>query len=328
MSGYLLQGQWHHGWVDTRATGGEFVRADAGFRGQVSADGASGFAAEPGRYHLYVSLACPWAHRTLIARSLKGLDGVVSVSIVEPVIGDDGWAFGSGPGCIPDTVNGFALLREVYLAADPRYSGRVTVPVLWDKQRRTIVSNESSEILRMFDSAFDAFTPVRTDLYPQPLRARIDEVNAFVYGKVNNGVYRCGFAGSQAAYERAFAELFAALDALDARLARSRFLVGDAAPTEADWRLFTTLVRFDAVYHGHFKCNLKRIADYPRLSRLLHELINVPGIARTVDIDHIKRHYYQSHRHLNPSGIVPVGPLLDFLPAPHGQEVPAAPQAS
>ncbi|MCA0241307.1 MAG: glutathione S-transferase family protein [Proteobacteria bacterium] len=327
MSGYLLDGQWRSGWYDTRASGGEFVRTQAGFRHQVSADGSSGFAAEPGRYHLYVSLACPWAHRTLIARSLKGLQDVVSLSIVDPVMGDDGWAFGDGPGCIPDTVNGFAFLREVYLAADPGYSGRVTVPVLWDKQRRTIVNNESAEILRMFDSAFDAFTPRRAGLYPPALRERIDEVNAFVYERVNNGVYRCGFAGSQAAYEQAFDRLFAALDELEARLARSRYLVGDAAPTEADWRLFTTLVRFDAVYHGHFKCNLRRLADYPALSRLLRELIGVPGIAQTVDMDHIKRHYYQSHRHLNPSGIVPKGPLLDFLgERHHGQEVSAASQ--
>ena len=323
MSGYLRDGQWQTGWYDTRASGGEFVRSEAGFRHQVSADGASGFRAEPGRYHLYVSLACPWAHRTLIARSLAGLDDVISLSIVEPVMDDDGWAFGDGPGCIPDTANGFAFLRDVYLAADPHYSGRVTVPVLWDKQHRTIVNNESAEILRMFDSAFDAFTPRRAGLYPEPLRARIDAIDAFVYERVNNGVNRCGFAGSQAAYERAYDRLFAALDELDALLTRSRWLVGNDAPTEADWRLFTTLVRFDAVYHGHFKCNLRRIADYPALSRLLRELVNVPGIAATVNIDHIKRHYYQSHRHLNPSGIVPKGPRLDFLPDRHGEEVPA-----
>ncbi|MBL8287131.1 MAG: glutathione S-transferase family protein [Rubrivivax sp.] len=317
MSGYLRQGQWHTGWYDTHASGGEFVRTEAAFRHHVSADGSSGFRAEPGRYHLYASLACPWAHRTLIARRLKRLEDVVSLSVVEPVMGDDGWAFGNGPGCIPDTANGFAFLREVYVAADAHYSGRVTVPVLWDKQRRTIVSNESSEILRMFDSAFDAFTPVRIGLYPPQLRAPIDAVNSLVYGRVNNGVYRCGFAGSQAAYERAFDRLFAALDELEARLARNRFLVEQRAdaPTEADWRLFTTLVRFDAVYHGHFKCNRQRIADYPALTRLLRELAAVPGVAATVNIDHIKRHYYQSHRHLNPSGIVPKGPALDFLPA-------------
>lgn len=317
MTGYLRQGQWHNGWYDTRATGGEFVRSEAGFRHQVTADGAGGFRAEPGRYHLYVSLACPWAHRTLIARKLKALEDVVSLSIVEPVMGDDGWAFGVGPGCIPDTVNGLPLLRDVYLAAEPNYSGRVTVPVLWDKERRTIVNNESAEILRMLDSAFDAFTPVRIGLYPPELRTAIDAINAFVYERVNNGVYRCGFAGSQAAYERAFDRLFAALDELDARLARSRFLVAERAdaPTEADWRLFTTLVRFDAVYHGHFKCNLKRIADYPSLTRLLRELARVPGVASTVNLDHIKRHYYLSHRHLNPSGIVPKGPALEFLPA-------------
>ena len=326
MSGYLLQGQWQHGWYDTRATGGEFVRASAGFRDHVSADGSSGFPAEPGRYHLYVSLACPWAHRTLIAHSLKGLHDVVSLSIVDPVMGDDGWVFGKGPGCIPDTVNGFRFLRELYVAADPQYSGRVTVPVLWDKQRRTIVSNESAEILRMFDSAFDAFTPARIGLYPPTLRADIDAINRFVYERINNGVYRCGFAGSQATYERAFDRLFAALDEIEARLAHSRFLVGEV-PSEADWRLFTTLVRFDAVYHGHFKCNLRRIADYPALTRLLRELIAVPGVAQTINMEHIKRHYYQSHRHLNPSGIVPKGPLLDFLPDDHhDQEVSAASQ--
>lgn len=324
MSGYLQNGQWQHGWYDTRSTSGDFVRSEAGFRHQVTADGSSGFAAEPGRYHLYVSLACPWAHRTLIARSLKGLQQVVGLSIVDPIMGDDGWVFSNKPGCIPDTVNGFAYVRELYVAADPRYSGRVTVPLLWDKQRRTIVNNESSEIMRMFDSAFDAFTPARIGLYPEPLRGQIDAINAFVYERINNGVYRCGFAGSQAAYDRAFDRLFAALDELEARLARSRYLVGDA-PTEADWRLFTTLLRFDAVYHGHFKCNLRRIADYPQLSRLLRELIRVPGVMPTVNMDHIKRHYYQSHRHLNPSGIVPKGPLLDFLPDDHhGQEVSPA----
>jgi putative glutathione S-transferase len=317
MSGYLSNGEWHSGWYNTRSTRGEFVRASSVFRNWVSADGSSGFPAQPGRYHLYVSLACPWAHRTLIFRALKRLEDVVSLSIVDPVMGEDGWAFGEGPGCIPDTVNGFRFLREVYTAADPRYSGRVTVPVLWDKQGRTIVSNESSEIIRMFNSAFDAFTPVREDYTAQPLRARIDEVNAMVYERVNNGVYRCGFAGSQAAYDTAFDRLFGALDELEARLAHSRYLVGDTL-TEADWRLFTTLVRFDAVYYVHFKCNLRRIADYPNLSRLLRELYAVPGVVQTVNMDHIKRHYYLSHRHLNPSGIVPKGPVLDFtgLPSP------------
>lgn len=312
MSGYLLKGEWHAGWYDTAATDGEFRRSESQFRHRITAEGSGGFKAEPGRYHLYVSLACPWAHRTLIFRELKQLEHAISVSIVDPVMHDEGWEFSNGPGCVPDTVNGFRLLREVYLAADPKYSGRVTVPVLWDKQTATIVNNESAEIIRMFNSAFDAYTAVRADLYPEPLRAWIDEINQFVFRDVNNGVYRCGFAGSQPAYDRAFDALFAALDDLEGRLARGRYLLGDAL-TEADWRLFTTLVRFDAVYYVHFKCNLRRIADYPNLSRYLRELYHIPGIAETVNFDHIKRHYYLSHRHLNPSGIVPKGPKLTFL---------------
>jgi putative glutathione S-transferase len=312
MSGYLHNGVWNPGWYDTNATGGEFVRTTASFRRWVTADGSDGFKAEPGRYHLYVSLACPWAHRTLIFRKLKHLEEVVSLSIVDPVMSEDGWEFSDGRGCIPDTVNGFRYLREVYTAADPQYSGRVTVPVLWDRETRTIVNNESAEIIRMLNSAFAAFTPIETDYYPEPLRASIDAVNARVYAHVNNGVYRCGFASSQAAYERAFDALFSTLGELETQLSASRYLVGDAL-TEADWRLFTTLVRFDAVYYGHFKCNLHRIAEYPNLSRILRELYRVPGVAETVDMDHIKRHYYLSHRHLNPSGIVPKGPMLEFL---------------
>jgi putative glutathione S-transferase len=312
MSGYLLNGQWHEGWYDTVKTSGEFVRHESVFRRWVTADGSSGFPAERGRYHLYASLACPWAHRTLIMRKLKKLDDVISVSIVDPVMAERGWAFSDAPGAIPDTVNNFQYLHQVYTAAAPDYSGRVTVPVLWDKQGRTIVSNESADIIRMFNSAFAAFTPVATDYYPDRLRDRIDEVNQFVYDRVNNGVYRAGFAGSQKAYERAFDTLFAALDQLDDKLAQSRYVTGDTL-TEADWRLFTTLVRFDAVYYVHFKCNLRRIAEYPNLSRLLRELYRVPGVAETVNMDHIKRHYYLSHRHLNPSGIVPKGPVLDFL---------------
>jgi putative glutathione S-transferase len=312
MSGYLLNGEWHTGWYDTRKTQGEFVRTTAAFRNRITADGASSYPAEPGRYHLYVSLACPWAHRTLIFRALKRLEEVVSVSIVDPVMAEDGWEFGDGPGDIPDFVNGFRYLREVYTAADPAFSGRVTVPVLWDKQTRTIVNNESAEIIRMLNSAFDAFTPARTDYYPAALRERIDEINAMVYERVNNGVYRCGFAGSQKAYEAAFDRLFSALDELEARLAASRYLVGDTL-TEADWRLFTTLARFDAVYYVHFKCNHRRIAEYPHLSRYLRELYRVPGVAATVNVDHIKRHYYMSHPHLNPSRIVPKGPVLEFM---------------
>jgi putative glutathione S-transferase len=312
MSGYLLNGEWHTGWYDTRKTQGEFVRTTAAFRNRISAERSSAYPAEPGRYHLYVSLACPWAHRTLIFRALKRLEDAISVSIVDPVMGEDGWEFGDGPGDIPDFVNGFRYLREIYTAADPAYSGRVTVPVLWDKQTRTIVSNESAEIIRMLNSEFNAFTPVQTDYYPAALRGQIDEINAVVYERVNNGVYRCGFAGSQKAYEAAFERLFSALDELEVRLSTSRCLVGEAL-TEADWRLFTTLARFDAVYYVHFKCNQRRIAEYPHLSRYLRELYRVPGVAPTVNMDHIKRHYYISHPHLNPSRIVPKGPVLEFM---------------
>lgn len=307
MSGHLENGIWKRDEFATRSATGEFVRRDPRFRRWVTADGAGGFKAEPGRYHLYVSLACPWAHRTVIFRSLKGLDDVVSLSVVDPVIRDDGWEFSDAPGCVPDSVNGFRYLRDAYLAAEPRYSGRVSVPVLWDRKERSIVSNESSDIIRMFNSAFNEFAGTATDFYPAPLRPAIDEINARIYTAVNNGVYRCGFAGSQEAYERAFVALFEALDDIDRRLGQSRFLTGDTI-TEADWRLFTTLVRFDAVYYVHFKCNLRRVAEYAGLSRLLRELYRVPGIAQTVNMDHIKRHYYLSHRHLNPSGIVPMGP--------------------
>jgi putative glutathione S-transferase len=312
VSGHLEDGVWVRDAFATHSADGEFQRRDSRYRGRVSADGSSGRKAEPGRYHLYVSLACPWAHRTVIYRRLKRLAGAISLSVVDPVSREDGWEFSDAPGCIPDTVNGFRYLREVYLAGDPRYSGRVTVPVLWDKSERCIVNNESSEIIRMLDSEFGAFAPDTQDYYPAPLRPAIDELNARIYPAVNNGVYRCGFAASQAAYERAFRALFSTLDDLEQRLATSRYLAGDAI-TEADWRLFTTLLRFDAVYYVHFKCNLRRIAEYPNLSRLLRDLCGHPGVAETVNMDHIKRHYYLSHRHLNPSGIVPAGPVIDFL---------------
>ena len=312
MTGYLDNGRWTSGWSDTRATGGEFVRRDSTFRSWITADGSSGFPAEPGRYHLYVSLACPWAHRTVIFRMLKRLEHIVSLSVVEPVMPEQGWMFGSAANGTADSVNGFEYLHQVYTSADSSYTGRVTVPVLWDKSTRTIVNNESAEVIRMLDSAFNAYTDVKTDYYPQSLRAKIDEINTLVYARINNGVYRCGFAGSQAAYERAFDALFSALDRVEEMLADSRYLAGETL-TEADWRLFTTLVRFDAVYYVHFKCNLRRIAQYPNLSRLLSELYRVPGIAATVNMDHIKRHYYLSHKHLNPSGIVPKGPALEFL---------------
>lgn len=306
--GYLLDGLWKDGWYDTGRTGGNFVRPQAQFRDQVTADGSSGFQATPGRYHLYVSLACPWAHRTLIFRKLKQLEGVISVSIVEPVMSSEGWAFSRG---LPDHLNGYSHLHQLYTRTRPGYTGRVTVPVLWDKQTGRIINNESAEIIRMLNGEFSAPESVGRDFYPAALRADIDEVNAYVYEMVNNGVYRCGFAGTQAAYETAATRLFDALDTLDERLAQSRYLVGNTL-TEADWRLFTTLLRFDAVYHGHFKCNIRRIEDYANLSGFLRDLYQTPGIADTVNFDHIKRHYYMSHEHINPTRIVPLGPQLDF----------------
>jgi glutathionyl-hydroquinone reductase len=318
--GLLVKGVWKDEWYDTASNTGHFVRPTTWFRNWVTVDGAAGpsgdggFAAESGRYHLYVSLACPWAHRTLIFRKLKRLENLISVSVVEPFMGKEGWVFGTSGAAI-DTVNGKAKLSEIYLLADPHFTGRVTVPVLWDKKNGTIVNNESAEIIRMFNSAFDPFTDVRTDYYRADLRGAIDSINTVVYENVNNGVYRAGFATTQPAYEEAFRALFATLDELERRLAKQRYLVGNTL-TEADWRLFTTLIRFDAVYVGHFKCNLRRIADYPNLSNYLRELYQVPGVAETVSIDHIKRHYYSSHRKINPTGIVPLGPELNFT-APH-----------
>ena len=313
--GLLIDGVWHDQWYDTRASGGRFVRSESQFRDWVSADGSSPFKAEAGRYHLYVSLACPWAHRTLIFRALKGLEEVVSLSIVDPLMGAQGWAFSDYPGATPDHANGKRFLHEIYSLAKPGYSGRVSVPVLWDKNSRKIVNNESSEIIRMLNSAFDAWGRADVDFYPGALRGRIDEINALVYERINNGVYRAGFATTQAAYEEAFDGLFAALERIEALLTRQRYLVGDRL-SEADWRLFTTLVRFDAVYYGHFKCNLRRLVDYPNLSNYARELYQVPKVAATVDLDHIKRHYYASQKTVNPTGIVPKGPALDFA-APH-----------
>jgi glutathionyl-hydroquinone reductase len=318
--GYLLDGVWRED-VLTNDERGRFVRQASKFHNWITRDGSpgptgeGGFKAEAGRYHLYISLACPWAHRTLIFRALKQLESAISLSVVDPIMGPEGWVFSDAPGAIPDSVEGKSRLSEIYLLANPNYTGRVTVPTLWDKQTKTIVNNESSEIIRMLNSAFNALTPVRIDYYPEDLRPAIDEVNTLVYENVNNGVYRAGFATSQEAYEEAFRNLFAALDRLEQTLSGQRYLVG-ARITEADWRLFTTLIRFDAVYYGHFKCNLRRIEDYPNLSNYLRDLFQVPGIAATVNLDHIKRHYYGSHRKLNPSGIVPVGPSLDFS-APH-----------
>ncbi|MGH6671841.1 MAG: glutathione S-transferase family protein [Xanthobacteraceae bacterium] len=317
--GLLVDGVWQED--ISRTKDGHFVRPTTLYRSFITADGRpgpsgeGGFPAERGRYHLYVSLACPWAHRTLIFRALKKLEGVISVSVTEPLYGKTGWEFGATPGSTPDTVNGKATLAEIYLLADPRYSGRVSVPMLWDKTRRTIVNNESSEIIRMLNSAFDALTDVKTDYYPAALRGEIDQVNDLVYPNVNNGVYRAGFATSQAAYEQAARGIFKVLDQLEERLSDQRYLA-DRQITEADWRLFTTLIRFDSVYYGHFKCNLRRIVDYQNLSNYLRDLYQVPGIAETVSIDQIKRHYYGSQRHVNPTGIVPIGPLIDFS-APH-----------
>jgi putative glutathione S-transferase len=322
--GLLVDGTWQDKWYDTGRSG-KFERSQAQFRDFVTADGAPasgrsrGFKAEPGRYHLYVSLACPWAHRTLILRKLKKLEDVISVSIVHHFMGEHGWTFLQDDGATGDTLYGLDYLHQVYTRADSHYSGRVTVPVLWDKQDETIVSNESSEIIRMLNSAFDEWGDAAVDLYPERLRASIDEVNSWVYPSINNGVYRCGFATRQEAYEEAFDELFAALDRAEDILSRQRYIAG-AAITEADWRLFTTLVRFDPVYVGHFKCNLRRIADYPNLSNYLRDLHGEPGVADTVNLRHIKHHYYGSHPTINPTGIVPSGPDIDYA-APHDRAV-------
>jgi len=315
--GLLVDGQWRDEWYDTEETGGKFVRKASAFRDRVTADGSTRFAPETGRYHLYVSYACPWAHRTLIFRKLKGLEQAISLSVVDPLMAKNGWSFGDSPGCVPDPLHGAEYLHELYTRADSGYTGRVTVPVLWDRQEDTIVSNESAEIIRMLNAEFDAIADASVDFYPESLRTEIDAVNEFVYPRINDGVYRCGFATSQEAYEEAFQALFAALDELDAKLGRQRYLAGERI-TEADWRAFTTLVRFDPVYVGHFKCNLRRIADYPNLSGYLRELYQVPGVADTVNMNHIKRHYYESHGTINPTGVVPLGPELD-LEAPHAR---------
>lgn len=306
--GLLVDGKWQDRWYETRD--GRFERKDSQFRKHVTAQGEDGFPAQAGRYHLYVSLACPWAHRTLIMRRLKGLEAMVGLSVVHWHMAEQGWSFENGPGVIPDP-GGASFLHEVYVRADPDYTGRVTVPVLYDLERRTIVSNESAEILRMFGSAFDGIGAASGDYTPAALRGQIDEVNARVYDTVNNGVYKAGFATTQPAYEEAVRTLFESLDWLEGRLSRQRFLVGDAL-TEADIRLFTTLVRFDPVYYGHFKCNLRRITDYPALWDYTRSLYQHPGIRETVDFQHIKGHYYQSHPTINPNGIVPLGPVLDW----------------
>jgi putative glutathione S-transferase len=322
--GLLVEGEWKDKWYDTDKTGGRFVRQESAFRNWITTDGRpgptgeGGFKAEAGRYHLYVSLACPWAHRTLIFRALKGLEDAIPVSVVNPLMLDKGWTFAPGEGVVPDRVNGVRYLHEIYTTADPSYTGRVTVPVLWDKKADTIVNNESADIVRMLNSAFDDAGARGPDYYPEALRGEIDVINAYVYDRVNNGVYKAGFATRQEAYEEAVHDLFDALETLESRLARQRYLVGDSI-TEADWRLFTTMLRFDPVYFGHFKCNLKRLVDYPNLWGWTRELYQHPGIAGTVNMAHIKDHYYRSHRTINPTGIVPSGPVIDFR-IPHGRE--------
>lgn len=316
----LVDGKWTADWhpVQAKDEKGGFVRQISGFRSFVTPDGApgptgdGGFAAEAGRYHLYVALICPWASRTLIARRLKGLENIVSLSIVEPALTDEGWRFGAYPGSTSDTVNGATYLHELYTRADPHYTGRATVPVLWDKARGTIVNNESADILRIFNSGFGALADESVDLYPADLSSGIDALNAAIYPRLNNGVYRAGFATTQIAYEEAFADVFGMLAELEARLAEGGpFLFGDRL-TEADIRLFVTLVRFDAAYHGLFKCNLKRIADHPALQAYMLRVLDVPGVRETVNIDHIKRGYY-SIKSLNPNGIVPAGPDIPGL---------------
>ncbi len=315
--GLLVEGKWSNAWYDTSASNGAFVRSQSQYRNWVSASGAAGptgkggFKAQAGRYHLYISLACPWAHRTMVFRALKGLQQMISVSIVNSYMGDDGWTFQSGPDVIEDSVNHVEFLHQLYTLAQPDYTGRVTVPLLWDKERQTIVSNESADIIRMFNSAFDEIGAKAGDYYPRQHRAEIDTLNKRIYSAINNGVYRAGFATTQQAYDEAVNTLFIALDELEQRLSEQRYLIANHL-SEADWRLFTTLIRFDAVYVGHFKCDRNRIADYPALTHYLRELYQMPGVAQTVNIANIKAHYYQSHRTINPTAIVPAGSVSAF----------------
>ncbi|MCW9034987.1 MAG: glutathione S-transferase family protein [Alphaproteobacteria bacterium] len=304
--GLLIDGKWADQWYETSQSEGRFERKESSFRNWVTADGSSGFKAEAGRYHLYVSYACPWAHRTLIFRALKGLENMIDVTVVNALMKDKGWILPDG-----------TPFYSIYLKADTNFTGRVTVPVLWDKQTNSIVNNESSEIIRMFNTEFDGIGAKEGNYYPDSLKTEIDEVNDYVYPRVNNGVYRCGFATTQEAYEEAFGELFDGLDTLENKLANQRYLTGDQI-TEADWRLFTTLLRFDPVYVGHFKCNKQRLADYPNLWAYTRELYQYPGVAETVHMDHIKDHYYRSHDTINPSGVVPLGPKIEFN-EPHGR---------
>ena len=322
--GLLVNGQWVDRWYDTKSSNGHFARSESQFRNWVTADGSAGptgeagFKAEAGRYHLYVSLACPWAHRTLIFRKLKGLETMISVSVVNPLMHAHGWTFEADEGVVADPVSQAQYMYQIYTAADPEYTGRVTIPVLWDKQQNRLVSNESSEIIRMLNSAFDSIGAKPGDYYPEALCTGIDSINSRIYDNVNNGVYKAGFATTQEAYEQAVFPLFDTLDELDQRLAKQRYLLGEQI-TEADWRLFTTLIRFDSVYHGHFKCNLKQIKDYPYLAGYVRELYQWPGVAETINMKHIKEHYYRSHASINPTGVVPAGPVLNF-DDPHERE--------
>jgi putative glutathione S-transferase len=322
--GMLVEGEWQDVWYDTESSGGRFQREASRFRNWVTADGSvgpsggDGFAAEAGRYHLYVSLACPWAHRTLIMRALKDLTGLIEVSVVSPIMLDQGWTFDTTEGSTGDRLAGRDFHYQIYTSAQGDYTGRVTVPVLWDRERETIVNNESAEIIRMFNSAFDGLTGNGADYYPAELQKDIDAWNERIYPAINNGVYRAGFATSQEAYEEAYRELFAELDHLDSHLANNRYLLGERL-TEADIRLFTTLIRFDAVYHGHFKCNRQRLEDFAHVPGYIRDIYQLPGVADTVDFHHIKTHYYASHRTINPTGVVPAGPDIDYR-SPHRRD--------
>lgn len=322
--GLLIEGKWHTDWYDTKSSNGHFVRKDSQFRhwitknGDAGPTGISGFKAEPNRYHLYVSLACPWAHRTIIYRKLKGLEGMISMSAVNAFMGDGGWTFAPGEGVVSDPIMNASNLYEIYTATQADYTGRVTVPILWDKQTNTIVNNESSEIIRMFNSAFDEVGASSGNFLPEELFVEIEELNKFIYSTINNGVYRAGFATTQDAYNEAVLQIFDTLDQLEERLSNKRYLTGNTI-TEADWRLFTTLVRFDCVYVGHFKCNLRRIIDYPNIWGYLRDMYQVPGIAETVSMEHIKAHYYGSHETINPSRVIPKGPIINFN-APHDRD--------
>ncbi|MBF7072667.1 glutathione S-transferase family protein [Glaciecola sp. MH2013] len=315
--GLLVDGVWKDQWYDTKKSEGKFVRQDSKFRQTISSENGAEFPVESGRYHLYVSLACPWAHRTLIFRKLKGLEEHISVSVVSPDMLDKGWVFSGYEGATEDHLFGFDYMHQVYTKAKPDITTRVTVPVLWDKKKNTIVNNESADIIRIFNDAFNELTGNYDDYYPKSLRSGIDEINDYVYHRINNGVYKSGFATTQEAYEEALHQLFEGLDHVESILEKQRYLMGNTL-TEADWRLFTTLIRFDPVYVGHFKCNLKRIADYPNLSAYVRELYQIDGVAETTSFDHIKRHYYFSHTMINPTQVVPSGPIMD-LESEHGR---------